>query len=286
MFAHRTATSMPRYLPTSLAASGLAHAAAVLLVGALVRGGHWGAAPPPPGVYAVELTASMASRPTAEPVHEAATHLEVFPGDDSPANEQHAQTAPPEATAEAVRFPLARQVSVARQGEIPAGFERADPPSAEPPASRGALSAAAERRAVDSADAAAAEKADAAETMRQPPRREARVEPRSEAESVVSAASRRSEGAQSEAPPQAVYSPQPEYPAEALAARQTGRVVLRVAIGAEGAVVRAEVRISSGVASLDRAALAAVRRWRFQPVHRTGDAASAEVDVPIRFVIE
>jgi len=84
--------------------------------------------------------------------------------------------------------------------------------------------------------------------------------------------------------PAIVHNPAPHYPAGALVARQSGRTLLRVTLAADGSVSEVKVHRSSGVASLDEAALAAVRRWRFEPALSSG--AARELIVPVRFVIE
>lgn len=105
----------------------------------------------------------------------------------------------------------------------------------------------------------------------------------STAESVPSPGSVASRGAQSDIPA-IVYNPAPNYPADALEARLTGRVLLRVAIAADGAVVQATLHQSSGSASLDQAAVAAVLQWRFAAA-KSGTALR-ELVVPVRFRIE
>jgi len=99
-------------------------------------------------------------------------------------------------------------------------------------------------------------------------------------------ASSQTSGASVEVPPQKLFSPKPAYPHEALAARLAGRVVLRAQVNADGCVTGAVVHRSSGAALLDRAALDAVRRWRFQPARRVGVAVATEILIPIRFTIE
>lgn len=101
-----------------------------------------------------------------------------------------------------------------------------------------------------------------------------------------SPASRRHQGQQARPVPHQLFSPPPEYPVEALKARQEGLVVLRVEVDARGHVADASVLTSSGVAALDQAALDAVRRWRFEPARRAGIAVGCQIAVPVRFRIE
>ncbi|MGE0609631.1 MAG: energy transducer TonB [Pirellulales bacterium] len=77
--------------------------------------------------------------------------------------------------------------------------------------------------------------------------------------------------------------PIPPYPPESLAAKQQGRVVLAVFVGADGAVVNVRLSNSSGAAPLDSSALSTVYEWRFSPARRGGNAVAFEVLVPIRF---
>ena len=58
---------------------------------------------------------------------------------------------------------------------------------------------------------------------------------------------------------------------------------VRVTVATDGGVDRLEVAESSGNRYLDRAAMEAVRRWRFQPAVRDGQPVVADVVVPIVF---
>jgi protein TonB len=78
---------------------------------------------------------------------------------------------------------------------------------------------------------------------------------------------------------------EPLYPVDALQAGAEGRVLLRAKIAATGHVSEVAIQRSSGHASLDRAALAAVREWRFAPAERRGVRLEYEVVVPVRFII-
>jgi len=77
--------------------------------------------------------------------------------------------------------------------------------------------------------------------------------------------------------------PLPDYPYRARRAGHQGRVVLKVAVGADGVPVAVTVERSSGHDSLDDAALDTVRRWRFAPATVGGVAVAGAVEVPITF---
>ena len=80
--------------------------------------------------------------------------------------------------------------------------------------------------------------------------------------------------------------PPPVYPAIARRRAQQGTVTVRVLVGADGSVERAEISDSSGFDSLDDAALETVRsRWRFVPARHGGIAVESWVLVPIRFAL-
>jgi len=80
--------------------------------------------------------------------------------------------------------------------------------------------------------------------------------------------------------------PRPAYPAIARRRGQQGTVTVRVLVGADGSVERAEVADSSGFDALDDAALETVRsRWRFVPARHDGLAVESWVLVPIRFAL-
>jgi protein TonB len=77
----------------------------------------------------------------------------------------------------------------------------------------------------------------------------------------------------------------PVYPQSALRRGEQGNVMLRVSVSADGAPLTVDLAATSGHASLDSAAEAAVRKWRFNPATRGGTPVAAMADVPIRFRI-
>ncbi len=77
--------------------------------------------------------------------------------------------------------------------------------------------------------------------------------------------------------------PAPEYPSSAMRNGDQGTVMVRVEVGVDGLPTSVEVAQRSGSRDLDRAALAAVRQWRFQPAQRDGQPVPGAVTVPIDF---
>jgi len=77
--------------------------------------------------------------------------------------------------------------------------------------------------------------------------------------------------------------PAPSYPLAARYEGAEGRVVLRVRVDASGTVRAIALAATSGHPILDRAAMEAVRRWRFEPARAAGLPVPGEVDVPIQF---
>jgi len=83
--------------------------------------------------------------------------------------------------------------------------------------------------------------------------------------------------------PVPVDSPAPRYPREALRSGDSGTVLLRVHVDAEGRPQQVDLVESSHSRALDRAATDAVRRWRFRPAQRNGQPVEGVVQVPIAF---
>ena len=79
---------------------------------------------------------------------------------------------------------------------------------------------------------------------------------------------------------------QPAYPYRARKLRHQGTVILDVKLDEKGKVVTMEVEKASGYRSLDKAALSAVGRWRFQPLVENGRGIRSRVRIPVRFHLE
>lgn len=86
----------------------------------------------------------------------------------------------------------------------------------------------------------------------------------------------------------AVYlsNPKPLYPNVSRRLGEQGTVMLRVFVTLAGEPAQIELKSSSGFPRLDRAALNAVRGWRFSPATRGDRAVDAWVLVPIRFSLK
>lgn len=76
------------------------------------------------------------------------------------------------------------------------------------------------------------------------------------------------------------------YPAAAKQARATGTVLVRAVVEADGRVREVRVDRSSGYASLDRAAMEALRKALFRPHMLNGVARAAVVIVPMEFELK
>lgn len=76
---------------------------------------------------------------------------------------------------------------------------------------------------------------------------------------------------------------EPKYPASMLRAGVGGTVVVMAEVDAKGVPTEVRVVERSGERELDRAALSAVRQWRFQPALRDGKATASAVRVPVDF---
>ena len=73
------------------------------------------------------------------------------------------------------------------------------------------------------------------------------------------------------------------YPIDAVRRGEHGTVMLRVLVGADGAVQAVEIEKTSGSPRLDNAAREAVRHWTVHAGTRNGIAQSAWALVPIAF---
>jgi len=78
----------------------------------------------------------------------------------------------------------------------------------------------------------------------------------------------------------------PRYPTESRRKREQGVVLLSVLLAVDGTVADISIAQSSGFDRLDRAALSAVRRWRWSPTMRGGAPVMVRGVVEVPFVLQ
>lgn len=86
--------------------------------------------------------------------------------------------------------------------------------------------------------------------------------------------------------PVASASPAPAYPASALRSRAEGSVLIRAEIDATGNPTNVGIAKRSSSRDLDRAAVNAVRKWKFEPAMKGGKAVASTVQVPVDFTLD
>lgn len=77
--------------------------------------------------------------------------------------------------------------------------------------------------------------------------------------------------------------PHPKYPKISLRRKEAGTVLLALTVTAEGRAKDVRVLKTSGYPRLDKAALDAVKDWRFIPAKRLGRPVDADYQLPIHF---
>lgn len=83
-------------------------------------------------------------------------------------------------------------------------------------------------------------------------------------------------------PPHALFTPEPKYTKSARKALIHGTTLLQVIIGVDGKVYDPKV-LKSLSPDLDAAAIAAVKRWKFQPSTLRGQPVAAIMKIEIAF---
>jgi TonB family protein len=83
-------------------------------------------------------------------------------------------------------------------------------------------------------------------------------------------------------PPRALYTPDPEYSAEALHAKYQGTLVLWLIVGPDGKPRDIRVTRALGM-GLDQKAIEAVNRWRFEPAMKDGRPVAVQINVEVNF---
>ena len=78
-----------------------------------------------------------------------------------------------------------------------------------------------------------------------------------------------------------VHSVDPVYPPEGLPQKLHGAVVLQAVVGRDGGIE--DLKLVRGNFILGRAAIAAVKQWRFQPYSINGHAAETQTTITVNF---
>ncbi len=77
--------------------------------------------------------------------------------------------------------------------------------------------------------------------------------------------------------------PAPRYPNAALRSGESGTVLVRVEVDTNGMPAGVALVQRSGSRDLDRAAMEAIRKWRFRPAQREGQPVPGSLVIPIEF---
>ena len=84
--------------------------------------------------------------------------------------------------------------------------------------------------------------------------------------------------------PDAVFSPEPQYSQEAMAAKYQGNCVLALTVGSDGSPSEIHVSRSVGL-GLDQEAIEALQTWRFKPATKDGKPVPVPMSVQVQFHI-
>jgi len=83
-------------------------------------------------------------------------------------------------------------------------------------------------------------------------------------------------------PPRTTYSSDPEYPEKERKARHQGTVVLELVVDTDG--LPRDIKVSRPLSrDFDKAAINAVKTWRFVPASKDGKPVATEIDVEVSF---
>ena len=86
-------------------------------------------------------------------------------------------------------------------------------------------------------------------------------------------------------PPKVIHQEEPDYTEKARKAGIEGTVLLRIVITVEG--VPTDIRVTKSLdAGLDKEAVKAVSRWRFEPARKDGVPVAIEANIEVNFRIE
>ena len=83
-------------------------------------------------------------------------------------------------------------------------------------------------------------------------------------------------------PPKALFSPDPDYPEGARQNNLSGTVVLWTIVTTEGTASNIKVAKSAGH-GFDEAAIASVKRWKFEPGQYDGKPVAVKINIEVNF---
>jgi protein TonB len=86
-------------------------------------------------------------------------------------------------------------------------------------------------------------------------------------------------------PPVPVRTVAPDYPEDLRRDGTMGMVVIKCTIDVQGNVIDPEVEKSTN-AGFDKAAVDAVKKWKFKPARQDGNPIAKKVSIPIKFTNE
>lgn len=89
-----------------------------------------------------------------------------------------------------------------------------------------------------------------------------------------------------DSPPFPVNKPQPTYPGALLKKGIGGKVLVTCEVDDSGRILSTSIKTSSGHPDLDKAAIAAVNKWKFKPGTKDGRNVKAICIVPFNFEIK
>lgn len=93
-------------------------------------------------------------------------------------------------------------------------------------------------------------------------------------------------GSAMDSPPTPVNRLPPTYPSALLRRGIGGKVIVTCSVDIKGVVSSSRIKKSSGQSALDKAALAAVGRWKFKPAIRDGRPIKATCNIPFNFEVK
>lgn len=85
------------------------------------------------------------------------------------------------------------------------------------------------------------------------------------------------------AKPDYLRNPPPEYPEESRDNHEEGVVILLVEVSETGTAMTVSLHKSSGFKRLDDSAIRSVKGWKFKPATKDGSPIQSRVEVPVRF---